>query len=256
MALKAVLDSLDGLSDDIKSLYVQKDDGKFHLDVEGGEDISGLKANYQKLLDEKKKLQDRYKAYDDIDPAKAKEALDKLRKIEEKELLDAGEVDKVVEKRVELMRQDHQSQIQKMTEAQDALTQENAKLKSRLSEAVIERGILDAVNAVGQPRKEALEDIVARGVKTWKLDDQGKPIPLKADGTTIYGKDGKLPMTMQEWAESLLESAPHLWLPSSGGGARGGLNRGNKGGDLSREEVAKLTPIEKAKLARGQLHRS
>ena len=43
MALKQILESLDGLHDTIKSEYKKGDDGKFHLDVEGGEDTGALK---------------------------------------------------------------------------------------------------------------------------------------------------------------------------------------------------------------------
>jgi hypothetical protein len=35
MALKAILTTLDQLSDDLKKLYKKRDDGKFTLDVEG-----------------------------------------------------------------------------------------------------------------------------------------------------------------------------------------------------------------------------
>jgi len=43
MALELNLDTLEGLEDNFKSLYVEKD-GKFHLDVNGIEDVSGLKS--------------------------------------------------------------------------------------------------------------------------------------------------------------------------------------------------------------------
>ena len=43
MALKLIVDSVDGLDDSVKALYVEKD-GKFHLDVDGIEDTSGLKG--------------------------------------------------------------------------------------------------------------------------------------------------------------------------------------------------------------------
>lgn len=41
--LKAVLDTLDGLPDAIKAEYKKGEDGKFHLEVEGGEDTGALK---------------------------------------------------------------------------------------------------------------------------------------------------------------------------------------------------------------------
>ena len=53
MALKLIIDSLEGLSDSVKELYKEKD-GKFHLDVDGIEDTSGLKNKVKELLDETK----------------------------------------------------------------------------------------------------------------------------------------------------------------------------------------------------------
>lgn len=44
MALKAILESLDGLPDAVKPEYKKGDDGKFHLDVEGIDDHPGVGA--------------------------------------------------------------------------------------------------------------------------------------------------------------------------------------------------------------------
>lgn len=43
MALKAILDTVDGIPDVLKAEYKKGSDGKFHLDVEGGEDTGALK---------------------------------------------------------------------------------------------------------------------------------------------------------------------------------------------------------------------
>ena len=53
MVLKVTVDSLDGLDDGIKSLY-KEENGKFRLDLDGYEDVSGLKAQRDALMDEKK----------------------------------------------------------------------------------------------------------------------------------------------------------------------------------------------------------
>ncbi len=57
MSLKYLLDSLDGLDESTRALY-QEQDGKFVLAVDGlpqNDDLSGLKAKNQELLDELKK---------------------------------------------------------------------------------------------------------------------------------------------------------------------------------------------------------
>jgi len=62
MALQYQVDNLDGLDDSVKGLYSEKD-GKFSLDVDLGSnfipssEVTGLKANHDKLLAEKKEQQ-------------------------------------------------------------------------------------------------------------------------------------------------------------------------------------------------------
>lgn len=258
MKLKLIVDSLDGIDEAHKGLYEKGEDGKYHLSVEGVEDVSGLKSALQKERDAVKELKAKYAKYDGIDPTKAQEALEKLREIEEKErlirekeLIDKGELEKVIENRTKLMQQDHNEQIKKLTERAENAEKGLEATKMQLATAVIERGIADAVGEVGQARKGAMIDIIQRGRSTWTLDDNGKPVALNADGTTIYGKDGKAPISMKEWAENLLEQAPHLFEESKGGGAKGSVIGGD-GKVISAEELMKMTPAQKLSFARSQ----
>ena len=60
MKLKYKLENLDGLADDQKAMYQEKD-GAFYLQIEGmpqGEDVSGLKNKLDQLLTEKKQASD------------------------------------------------------------------------------------------------------------------------------------------------------------------------------------------------------
>ena len=252
MALEMVVDSLESVPEAVRGEYAKGEDGKFHLSVNGGEDVSGLKSALQKEREQVKELKAKAAAYEGIDPAKATEALEKLRQIEEKELIAKGEVDKVVENRTKLMQQDHAEQVKKLTERAEKAEADAAKASERLASVVIERDVSEAVNLVGQPRKNALLDILHRARQTWRLDEDGKPVATNPDGTTIYGKDGKAPISMKEWAETLLESAPHLFEESKGGGARGSVMGGN-GSVMSAEELAKLTPAKRLAFARGHL---
>jgi len=83
MALKAVLDSVDGLSADVQKEYKKRDDGKYVLDVEAVaglalEDVAGLKKTVQTLRGEKEQLTSTIKKFEGLDPEKAKEALQKV----------------------------------------------------------------------------------------------------------------------------------------------------------------------------------
>lgn len=250
MTLELIVDTLDKIPESLKGEYTKGEDGKFHLNVNGIEDTTGLKSALQKERDNVKELKAKYAAYDGIDPAKAQEALEKLRKIEEQELIAKGDLEKVVENRLALMKQDHAEQVKKLTERAEKAESDATNSKTLLAAALIENGIADAVAEVGQPRKGAMIDIIQRAKQYWKLDDAGKPVALNSDGTTIYGKDGKAPISMKEWAENLLEQAPHLFEESKGGGARGSVTGGD-GTQMSAEELSKLTPAQRIAFARG-----
>lgn len=251
MSLELVVESLDNIAEALKGEYTKGEDGKFRLNVNGIEDVSGLKSALQKERDNVKELKAKYAAYEGIDPEKAQEALQKLRDLEEKKLIEAGELEKVLENRTKMMRQDHQAQVEQLTKRAETAETTIVDLQKQLATAVIERGIADAVGEVGQPRKGALIDIIQRGRQTWKLDDKGKPVAVNEDGTAIYGKDGKEPISMKEWAQNLLEQAPHLFEESKGGGGRGSVV-GADGKSMSLEELAKLPPAQRIAFARGQ----
>jgi hypothetical protein len=101
MALKAILaaSEFESLAEPVKAFY-KKSDGDdetkaFVLDAEGVEDVGGLKkalqAERSNVTAVKKELADVVMKYKDIDPAKALDAQNKLKEIEDKQLQDAGE---------------------------------------------------------------------------------------------------------------------------------------------------------------------
>lgn len=61
--LKLVLDSLEGLDEPTRGMYVEKD-GKFHLDVDGIEDTSGLKSALQKERKDRADLEKKVKRWE------------------------------------------------------------------------------------------------------------------------------------------------------------------------------------------------
>lgn len=69
---------------------------------------------------------------------------------------------------------------------------------------------------------EATHDINLRAKGVFSPNAEGEAVALDEEGSPILGKDGKTPLTPLEWAESLRESAPHLWLRASGTNAPSG----------------------------------
>ena len=89
---------------------------------------------------------------------------------------------------------------------------------AQLTAIQIDQGVLTAATKRGL-RPTALPDITARARQTFKLV-KGVPQAFEANGKTVrYGKDGITPMTLEEWMDTQVSDAPHLFEANAGGGA-------------------------------------
>lgn len=234
--LKVVLATraeVEALPEAIRALYVEKD-GKFVLDADI-EDVGGLKSALEKEREAGKKLtKELNQLRADLagaDPAKAKAALARLQELEDQDLIAKGEVDKLVAKRVEALEKAKNADI----EARDKTI---AGLNGRLSELLVDNELRKVAEKRGVI-PTAIDDFVERGKKLYRIQD-GKAVPLKGDDVVYSAKKANEPMPMDEWAEGLVSSAPHLFSPSSGSGAGpGGGHRGGGAGAvrLTREQA-------------------
>lgn len=215
MSLKFIVDSVDGLSEDVAALYSKNEDGKFYLEVEGAVSKTKLDEFRENNVRVLKEL-DKYKG---IDPSKYADLLKLQAKADEKKLIDAGELDKVVEQRVGQMRTTYITEI-------DNLTKANSVAQRQLEALLIDSAVRDAAIKSGvQPT--AVEDVLLRAKATFQIKE-GVPMPVDSTGSTIYGKDGSTPMSISDWTHSLKKQAPHLFQGSSGGGASGGTRMGSE----------------------------
>jgi hypothetical protein len=92
-----------------------------------------------------------------------------------------------------------------------------------------------------------MDDIVLRAGSVWRLNDDGEPVAVNGD-EVILGKDGKTPLSPMEWAESLRETAPHLWpkaqgtnAPGSGPGPRGNTKTASRAQFDSMNQFERMT---------------
>lgn len=229
MPLKGMLDSLDGLAEPIQSLYTKGADGKFHLGVEGMVPSTRLDEFRTNNIELKKTLE----KYEGIDVKKYHEMTEKEKKLAEKTLIDAGELDKVVDQRVQAMKSDHDKAIKTLASERDALA-------GKLSSVLIDSAVKSSAIAIGVI-PTAVDDVVLRAKATFTVKN-GEVVPLDSKGNVIYGKDGDTPLSVDEWVKNLKNSAPHLFEGMRGGGAPGG-RIGPNGQDTS-----KLSPTQKLAL--------
>lgn len=233
MAIKSVLESLDGVAESIAALYTKGADGKYYLEVEG----LVPKSKLDEFRDTNVKLMKDMEKFKDIDPVKYRELAETARKIQEKEWIEKGEIDKVVEQRVALMRED-------FTQKEVTYKTSNEAMSRQLESLLIDNQVRDAATKLGV-RASAVDDVLLRAKAVYRVKD-GVATPVDSKGQVIYGKDGTNPMAVTDWVGSLKQTAEHLFQGSTGGGA-GGSNTGGTGG-------ANLTSVQKIAAGLAQMN--
>jgi len=240
MALKAILKSLEGLSDEVKKLYVEKD-GAFHLDVEGVVDKTRHDSLREENIAQRKQLEDLAKKFEGIDPDKVKDILKQEAALKEKKLLDSGKVEELFQERTKAMQADNEAK-------QKTLTEQLAKAQAQMDRLVVDNS-LHAESAKAHVKTKAVTDVVNRGKSLFSAVD-GKAVAMTSDGKVIYGKDGSTPLSIQEWMGNLQAEASHLFEGSNGSGANGSGNGTNGLKSVTRSEFEKLDPMARGALAK------
>jgi len=212
MALKFKFKSKDEIPAELAAHYVERD-GAWVLDADGVADKAKLdefRSNNVALL---KQLEEQTKKYEGIDPEEVRKLADEKRTLEEQQKLKAGEFDKVLDGRLKAAKAEFDKQLSAVTSDRDALG-------SRLTVIQIDQGVIATATKRGL-RATAIPDITARARSIFKLVN-GVPTAFESDGQTVRpGKDGVAPMTLDEWVDTQVSEAPHLFESNAGGGAAG-----------------------------------
>lgn len=213
--LKFIVDNLDGIEEAHKAFYAKGEDGKFHLQVEGAADkskVDEFRNSNITLRQELEQLQASSAKFKDVDLDQYAQMLKTAQDQKDKKMIDAGQIDQVVEERVSSMRTEMQKAI-------DELTGTNQGLTGQLEKYLIDGSVATAASKAGA-KGTAIDVISLLARQVFKLKD-GQAIPMEGD-KTIYGKDGSTPKSVPEWITELQETRPFLFEESTGGGGQGG----------------------------------
>lgn len=198
--------------------------------------LSGEAASYRARAT---KAEESLKAFEGIDAEKAKAALDMVSKLDQKKLIDAGEVDKV------------RSEIEnafknQLTEAQTALEAANRKVDGMRLETAFNSSkfVADRVNApVDMVRSTFGNNFKIENDMLVPYDGNGNKIYSAERPGEIAGFDEALSILINSRADkdSLL-----LTTPRSGSGNKGGGGSSGASKTLTRAEFAALSPADQA----------
>lgn len=256
MALKAILDTVEGLADPIKAEYTQRDDGKFVLAVEpvGGfalEDVDGLKTTLSKVngnfSNAEKELKKFGSAWDKEkgtwthanDPAKVKTA---LAKFDEFSTFDpTKEADKIAEQKVEAIKT---QLVTSHEEEKTAWTERNNLLSGTVADLLVKQQATTVLAAEkGDP--ELLMPHIERQTKVVEKDGKFSAVVVGADGNVRFNGKGE-PMTIGELvAEMKKASSFGKAFEGEGTGGSGKLPNGTGGGNPNGLKRSTMTAVQK-----------
>lgn len=181
--------------------------------------ITATNTKNKELLD---KLADSKKAWGDLDPETVRNTMKMFEENQDLKDIADGKFQEVLDRKMEKERSTYNSTVTTLEEENANLKKQVESSNGQISKLVIDgQATAEFTKLGGAP--EAIVDMVARANSIFKLED-GTPIARDANGEIIEGKNG--PITINEWAGSLVESAPHFFGNSSGpDGGDGGSRR-------------------------------
>lgn len=232
------VETVEGLDEPYAKLYSHDESsGKYYLKVEGAvakSKLAEFRENNVKLLKEMEAIKSQYK---DINIDEYKALKEQIAKDGHgSKAFTPDEVEKEVKARVREMETQWET-LNKDLENRLKTTQQL--LESR----VIDGDIRDAFSKVGGMHQTAIDDIILRARAVFKMEN-GKAIPYEQDGSILYSKDGRSPMTPQEWLTNQKRNNPHWVIQSAGSGA-------SKGNALGANKIEDMTPQQKIAWALG-----
>ena len=224
MALKQAYDVQTDIPPAFVEHYAEKE-GRWVLELDPpAEDVSGLKTalNQERTLrrDAEKSVTDFKVKFEGVDVDEYHKLQDRVKGLDDAEIYDKQGIEALVTRRTDAMKAEHERQVQsKDREIAHSRTQAT-EFEQRWRQDRIRTALLEAVQKNGVYER-AVDDAVQRGLAVFTdLDTEGQVIARKGEDV-LYGKDGINPLRPDEWISTLKTSgqAPHLWPPSSGGGA-------------------------------------
>lgn len=244
--LKLRIKTLEEVAEAFRAEY-EKDGDEFVLKTDGEDKLKEFRSNNLKLMKEKEALSAEVTKFKGIDPERyaiANAALEELEKNEEGQLIKAGKLDVVIERRTKALQKQHQEEQVKLAEIIKKQTAVSNTYKAKLSNLVLRDEITKAVTTVASIREGALDDIINRATSKFSIDDDGNLVPVGPDGTKYHGVDGTTPLTTEDWAKGLVKSATHLFEPSKGAGAGGGDKGGTQPSKDGIKTISRDDPVE------------
>lgn len=231
---KFVVDDINTVPEEHRGLYEQRN-GKWYLKIEGMPDpaenaslkqkVNEFRENNIRLTKQIEEIQAKLAAYDGFDPQEAAKLRETEQKLKDKQLIDAGRVDELIQIKVQEAVNSSKKKIEELENTLKDVSTKRDEAEGRFQRKVVE-GMLSKEAAKHGIRAGAMEDVFSHAERFgWKLDETGTALVARdADGhqRTSTANPGR-PVTLDEYFKDVLPSdKPFYFEGSAGGGASGG----------------------------------
>jgi hypothetical protein len=257
MKLPFVVTDINKVAEAHREFYVKKGE-KWYLDLDGElegyvakEKLDEFRNNNIELMKKLEAAQSK-RALTPEEEAEFTRLKSQEQQIKEKKLLDSGQIEEVVSQRVATLKGDYEGKITGLTKKVTELETGLHGMTNKYANTVITAEISKVIPTIGKLRPQAMDDVISRARSTWLYDSTADVVVAKnAKGEVIYGKDGKQPMTIAEWCAGLVETAPHFFEGSAGGGGEGSGSRQQGGTIKAGDNKAFIENLDK--IAKGEI---
>lgn len=246
---------------DDKGAVVVQDGKPVYVDSEGKDiafDAPATVATIARLNNEAKTHRERFEAAEGKlklfegldDPEKARKALDIVKNLDDKKLIDAGEVDRV--------KQEAKAAFDEQLKAQEKKYQPVLEERDSLKNQLQHERLSTAFNRskfIGDKLAIPVDLAQAKFGTHFQVGDDGKIRAKGQDGNLVYSRANPgNPAEFDEALEILVDAYPHRDSILKGSGASGGGaggSGGNAGGkQITRAQFEALSPVDRAAAAR------
>lgn len=209
------------------------------------QEVAGLKKKNSELIGKVKESQEVVKQFEGLDVGVLKNLQKQMQENEEMRLLAEGKTEEVVTRRVELLKKDYDNQVGALKAAIEERDSILKQKEENLRKLAVDGTVREAYMGLGfEPT--ALDYVIREARDTFIMDEHGDVVPRDAKGQVIFSKDGKNPITTNEWLMLMAEKKPFLRGTSKGAGAQG-----NKSGSRNFSELSSTGKIAEGLKALG-----
>jgi hypothetical protein len=231
MALRAVVEDIEAVPESLRDEYIERD-GKWVLGVDG--DLPGY-VRSQMLADTNAKLAEfrdnntkLLKRVDELEPLRSQldelhqklktfEGIDPQEYMELKKRPPNEDNEAQLQKAVQAAVAPLQKRVEELTERERAAEERERRAAEMLARKTLE-GELTQIGLELGVDERAIPDYVRRGLEIFRMDD-GQIVAMNGDTPVYSPMNPTAPLTVEEWAQGLMDDAPHLFKGSGGGGA-------------------------------------